>query len=379
MTAPYAVSTPSRLRRPRRAIGGAVATAVVLLGGGCAIPSTQNTGSNVTSTRTAITSAPASQPSASATSDSTASVPSVASMPVGPFGTAADLAVLDGITVVGGSATALPGVSFSTKPVTVTATARKLLSDGSGDISVVGSRVKANLLLIKGSDGSTMDSTYDKGAPQTLDLDPTQTIPGLVQGLTGVQAGSRVLIVIPPKDAYGTAGRPELGVSGTENLVLVADIINVQVTPPKPLTQAQGTVVAPVAGLPTVTFDPTAGPTITIPAGVAAPAKTVSQNLIDGAGDVVANGQTVTVHYTGVLWKDGSVFDSSWTRGQSFDFAIGGGQVIKAWDSGLVGKKVGSRVLLVVPPADGYGTNGSPPKISGTDTLVFVVDILAAN
>ena len=53
-------------------------------------------------------------------------------------------------------------------------------------------------------------------------------------------------------------------------------------------------------------------------------------------------------------------------------------QVIKAWDTELVGKTVGSRVLLVVPPADGYGAAGSPPKISGTDTLVFVVDILAA-
>ena len=57
---------------------------------------------------------------------------------------------------------------------------------------------------------------------------------------------------------------------------------------------------------------------------------------------------------------------------------IGKQQVIKAWDAQLVGKTVGSRVLMVVPPADGYGAAGSPPKIKGTDTLVFVVDILAA-
>ena len=59
-------------------------------------------------------------------------------------------------------------------------------------------------------------------------------------------------------------------------------------------------------------------------------------------------------------------------------FPLGQGQVIKGWDSGLAGQKVGSRVLLVIPPAEGYGTAGSPPKIAGTDTLVFVVDILAA-
>jgi peptidylprolyl isomerase len=120
--------------------------------------------------------------------------------------------------------------------------------------------------------------------------------------------------------------------------------------------------------------------TITVPKGAKAPTKTVVQPLIEGGGGVVKKGQTVRVAYTGALWKDGSVFDSSASRPEQpyFDFPIGGGQVIKGWDEGLQGQKVGSRVLLVIPPADGYGTAGSPPKISGTDTLVFVVDILAA-
>jgi peptidylprolyl isomerase len=92
----------------------------------------------------------------------------------------------------------------------------------------------------------------------------------------------------------------------------------------------------------------------------------------------VQKGQTISAQYHGVLWKDGSVFDSSWQRGAAADFPIGVGAVIPGWDKTLVGKKVGSRVLLVIPPADGYGKAGSPPKISGTDTLVFVVDILDA-
>ena len=104
------------------------------------------------------------------------------------------------------------------------------------------------------------------------------------------------------------------------------------------------------------------------------------QPLIEGTGREVKKGQTVRVTYTGALLKDGSVFDSSASRPEQayFDFPIGGQQVIKGWDNGLVGQKVGSRVLLVIPPADGYGTAGSPPKITGTDNLVFVVDILAA-
>ena len=78
-----------------------------------------------------------------------------------------------------------------------------------------------------------------------------------------------------------------------------------------------------------------------------------------------------------MLWKDGKKFDASADHGSSFDTEIGAGSVITGWDKGLVGQTVGSRVLLVVPPADGYGAKGSPPLIGAKDTLVFVVDILA--
>jgi hypothetical protein len=80
-----------------------------------------------------------------------------------------------------------------------------------------------------------------------------------------------------------------------------------------------------------------------------------------------------------VNWRTGQVFNSSWQNNTPFTTIIGGGQVIKGWDTGLVGQTVGSRVLLVVPPADGYGSAGQPQAgIDSTDTLVFVVDILAA-
>ncbi len=137
---------------------------------------------------------------------------------------------------------------------------------------------------------------------------------------------------------------------------------------------------APKAGLPTVTMNPGKPATITVPKGAKAPTKTIVQPLIEGTGPEVKKGQTVRVAYTGALLKDGSVFDASASHPEqpAFDFLVGSGQVIKGWDNGLQGQKVGSRVLLVIPPAEGYGTAGSPPKISGTDTLVFVVDILAA-
>ena len=79
----------------------------------------------------------------------------------------------------------------------------------------------------------------------------------------------------------------------------------------------------------------------------------------------------------GVTWASGKTFDSSWSRGTPAGFGNGVGQVIKGWDETLVGHQVGDRVLLVVPPADGYGSQGQPSAgISGTDTLVFAVDIV---
>lgn len=116
-------------------------------------------------------------------------------------------------------------------------------------------------------------------------------------------------------------------------------------------------------------------PVVTMPQG-AAPTQLVKSVLIAGTGADVKAGQQIKVQYIGQIWKTGAVFDASWDRGQPIEFGIGTGQVIKGWDEGLVGQKIGSRVLLVIPPDKGYGAGGRPPKILGTDTMVFVVDIL---
>jgi peptidylprolyl isomerase len=122
-------------------------------------------------------------------------------------------------------------------------------------------------------------------------------------------------------------------------------------------------------------------PTLTIPT-TAAPATLTQQVITQGAGAVVAKGDTIAANYLGQTWvpKDGkpNVFDSSFDRTAAASFVIGVGSVITGWDKTLVGQKVGSRVLLSIPPADGYGSSGqSSAKISGTDTLVFVVDLVA--
>jgi peptidylprolyl isomerase len=218
------------------------------------------------------------------------------------------------------------------------------------------------------------NSTIKTNKPSAVQIGGGQTLPGLEAGLTGKKVGSRVVIEIPPKDGLGAQGNTNYGITGTDTLVFVVDIVGTY----GKNSHATGTPVTPTdKSLPTVK-DNGAGkaPTVTIPK-TAAPTTLKAETLIEGTGPVVQKGQALVMQYHGVLWRDGSAFDSTWTKGTPFITQIGTGQVIKGWDQGLVGKKVGSRVLLVVPPALGYGSKGSG-NIKGTDTLVFVADILGA-
>ncbi|GGM11829.1 MULTISPECIES: FKBP-type peptidyl-prolyl cis-trans isomerase [Micromonospora] len=98
--------------------------------------------------------------------------------------------------------------------------------------------------------------------------------------------------------------------------------------------------------------------------------------LIEGTGAEVKSGQSITTNYVGVFYADGKEFDSSWERGEPATFSIGVGQVIKGWDQGLVGVKVGSRVQLDLPSDLAYGDDASGGRPTGP--LRFVVDVLAA-
>jgi FKBP-type peptidyl-prolyl cis-trans isomerase FkpA len=98
-----------------------------------------------------------------------------------------------------------------------------------------------------------------------------------------------------------------------------------------------------------------------------------------GTGDEAKAGQMVTVHYTGTLFDGGKKFDSSKDRGEPFQFALGAGQVIKGWDQGFEGMKVGGKRTLIIPPAMGYGERGYPPVIPGNAVLKFDVELLGVN
>jgi peptidylprolyl isomerase len=116
-------------------------------------------------------------------------------------------------------------------------------------------------------------------------------------------------------------------------------------------------------------------PVITVPKGVS-PKKFAYKEIVEGTGPVAKSGDKVTVQYVGVGFDTEKEFDSSWSRNEPFSFTLGAGEVIKGWDKGVEGMKVGGRRELLLPGSLAYGPAGSPPKIGPNETLIFVIDLL---
>jgi len=116
---------------------------------------------------------------------------------------------------------------------------------------------------------------------------------------------------------------------------------------------------------------------VVVPKG-APPKKLEVKEIKKGTGATAESGDEVTVQYVGVDYKTGKEFDSSWSRSEPFTFGLGAGQVIPGWDQGVAGMKVGGRRELIIPPNLAYGETGSPPAIGPNETLIFVIDLLAA-
>jgi peptidylprolyl isomerase len=259
----------------------------------------------------------------------------------------------------------------------------KVLVQGSGQTLANGQLAVVNYTVYNWSQKKSLGDTYASTSqpvaePQSVQLGSSSALPAWSTALTGAKVGSRIEVVAPPADAFGTQGNSQAGIAPTDVLVFVFDVkaaypANAVIT---------GTMGAQTnASLPKIVGEPGAGnPTVNIPGGgVKPPTGLVANVLIQGHGQTVAKGQTLLMQYTGVDWNTGKTFDSSFTRKTAFSTVIGEGAVIQGWDQGLVGKHIGDRVLLVVPPSLGYGSQGgqSSAGIGAKDTLVFVVDIIA--
>jgi peptidylprolyl isomerase len=117
-------------------------------------------------------------------------------------------------------------------------------------------------------------------------------------------------------------------------------------------------------------------PTVTVPKGIS-PNNFATKEVEEGTGATAKSGDEVTVQYVGVGYDSEEEFDSSWSRNEPLSFTLGAGKVIKGWEQGIEGMKVGGRRELLIPGNLAYGAEGSPPKIGPNETLIFMIDLLA--
>ncbi|WP_318204431.1 FKBP-type peptidyl-prolyl cis-trans isomerase [Streptomyces sp. SCL15-4] len=225
--------------------------------------------------------------------------------------------------------------------------------------------------------GKVFDNSYDRKRPLVIQLAQGSIVDGWRYALQGKKAGSRVQIAVPPAWGYGKGGNPQAGIKGTDTLVFVIDLIESFNSG----SSAKGTAVPQDdAALPKVgTNTDGKPPKVTVPR-TDPPKKLVSQYVLEGDGPGLKADQTVLCQFQGLVWDGGKTFERTYGSNRLSQFSLKQMQeVVKGLAQGLTGKKVGSRVLIVVPPELGYGDK--PPGggvIEKGSTLVFTVDILAA-
>ena len=234
----------------------------------------------------------------------------------------------------------------------------------SGAVIRGGQTIEVNYAGYNGRTGKKFDDSFSRGSTASFNLD--QVVPGFMKGLVGQHQGSRVLIAMPGSDGYdASGGNSQIDIKVGDTLIFVVDVVGVQLSGPK------GSKVAPKNGLPTVT-DNKGTPEITIPKSDP-PAKLQVQPLIKGTGKKVGADDTVTINYKWQAWSDGKVVEQTYGS-KPAETPLS--SLLPGIVKGLNGQTVGSRVLLVVPPAQGYPQGNESPKINKDETLVFVVDVL---
>ncbi|MGI5483706.1 FKBP-type peptidyl-prolyl cis-trans isomerase [Streptomyces lavendofoliae] len=247
----------------------------------------------------------------------------------------------------------------------------KTLIPGAGQTVAKGDYLQFDYLGQIWDTAKVFDNSYDRKAPLTSAIGVGQLIPGWDRALPGKKVGSRVELAIPPALGYGTQGNPQGGIKGTDTLVFVVDIRGTfnGKSSSKGREVAQDNIDLPKVG----TNTDGAAPSIDVPKKPA-PKGLVAKYVLEGDGQVVKPTDKLLLQYKGVLWDGGKEFDASYKRSQLAEFPLQ--SLIKGWQQGLAGKKVGSRVMLVVPPELGYGAQASG-DIPANSTLVFSLDILA--
>jgi len=255
-----------------------------------------------------------------------------------------------------------PGSSIKAPLATIKATQTKVLKEGNGPAFTGNELVTVEYAVFSSSTGKQLGSSQFNGTdPASQVFDSTNSLL-YCNALSGVKEGSLVIFATP-----ATQDDPE-------GSLFVVELKKVY------LPHANGDAQAPESGLPAVVRAPKTGQPALVQPNFTAPAEFKKAVLIQGKGETVKMGDSVTVHYTGWVWGAtfGSPFDSSWTADKPATFTLTKGGLIAGFIKALQGATVGSQIIASIPPADGYGAAGQG-TIPGNSTLVFVIDVLGIN
>jgi peptidylprolyl isomerase len=248
------------------------------------------------------------------------------------------------------------------------------LVKGDGDDVADGDTVMTYLYVGNGTAKKDLYSDYDNGAPEAIPN--TEDVEDLFKQIfDGATYGSRVAAVTTAQEVFGeNLEGNSLGVTEKDSLVIVADLIEKQEVAPEPSSDEPED--ADPSTQPTI-VEENGKPTGLDFEGIEEPAlDTPVQRVVleEGDGAALKATDTISVNYLGAVYDADAPFDESYSRGEPLESPLSG--LIQGWTIGLTGVKVGSRVLLQIPPGFGYGAQGSPPSIPANATLWFVIDIL---
>ncbi len=287
-------------------------------------------------------------------------------------------ASLSSVTIEGDQGTA-PEVTFDGR-LDGTKTETEVLIEGDGEEVAEGDTVEAQWWIGNGFTEKETQSTWGedgKGEPQSLEVGD-EVLPFLSETMVGNNVGDRVVLMTPSDKAFGEGGGARFNLGNRDAALIVVDIIGRKDTVPA-LDGPQGEEKKPAGWAPTLIEKDGVITGLDFTDAHEPSGKLIATTLIKGDGAVVKTGQTLTVDYLGQVYDADAPFDESYSK-EPAEFPIGTGGVITGWDERLVGRTVGSRVILEIPPADGYGEEGNEAAgIKGTDTLFFVIDILGAS
>lgn len=256
---------------------------------------------------------------------------------------------------------------------------KDVLIEGDGETVADGDTVEANWWIGNGFTEEEAQNTFEQGT-QEVELSE-EVLPFLRETMIGSTVGDRIVLLTSAEQAFGELGNPSIGIGNKDSVLAVVDILGRSETvPPEPaLDGPQGEEKKPAGWAPTLIEEDGVVTGLDFSTAHEPTGELIATTLIKGDGVKVKSGDTLTVDYLGQVYNADEPFDESYSA-QPAEFPIGVGQVIAGWDERLVGRTVGSRVILEIPPAKGYGEEGNEQAgITGTDTLFFVVDILGVS